>query len=103
MWKKNIRSDKKKSISSLLLRQPRLYRYRLWFQTRVKRMTGIESKLLHKLADLNACEGEISQNQKHQRSITYKNDLLQKRTRVLRGEIQELREALQSQYSDDAT
>lgn len=54
----------------------------------------VENKLLAKEADLAACEGEIHANQSAQRNLTHKNDLLQKRARVLRMEIIRLREIL---------
>lgn len=59
----------------------------------------IDSKLLAKEADLAACEGEIHANQSAQRNLTHKNDLLQKRARILRMEIIALREILSEQVS----
>lgn len=57
----------------------------------------LENELQAKEVDLHAVEAEINQNQKHQRSLTYKNDLLQKRARALRLDVTRLRELIAEQ------
>ncbi len=57
---------------------------------------SVLSELQAKEVDLHAVEAEITHNQKNQRSLTYKNDLLQKRARVLRLDVIRLREQINS-------
>lgn len=54
----------------------------------------VDSKLQAKEIELNAVESEIHMNQRAQRNLTHKNDLLQKRARILRLEVTRLREML---------